>query len=61
MHLKLLPKEQFKKQKAAESLTGNKIADKTTKVSKTSPHNNSKTVTNEAEIIRLDKKIPKER
>ena len=48
IHLKLLPKEQFKKQqKQTSDLTGNKIADMTTKVSRSSPHNNSETVTNE--------------
>ena len=36
-------------------MIGNKIADKVTKVSKASPQNNSKTVTNEH-----DKKTPKE-
>ena len=44
-------------QKTAEvtgNLFGNKIADRVTKVLISSPHNNSKTVTN-------DKKIPKER
>ena len=46
-------------QKAAEAtgdLTGNKIADKITKVSKNSQQNNSETVINEN-----DKEIPKER
>ena len=31
------------------NLTGNKIADKITKVSRTSPQNNSETVTNESQ------------
>ena len=46
-------------QKTAEAtvdLIGNKIAEKITKVSKTSQQNNSETVTNEH-----DKEIPKER
>ena len=46
-------------QKLAEAtgdLTGNKIADKITKLSKTSQWNNSETVTNEH-----DQEIPKER
>ena len=46
-------------QKTAEAtvdLTGNKIAEKITKVSKTPQQNNSETVTNEH-----DKEIPKER
>ena len=47
MHLKLLQKEQFKKQ---QKLIGNKIADKITRVSKTSPKSNSEI--NEVEILR---------
>ena len=42
-------------QKTAEAtgdLIGNKIADKITRVSKTSPKNNSERVTNEEEILR---------
>ena len=49
----------FKTAKTAEAtgdLIGNKIANKITKVSKTSAHINSETVTNEH-----DKEIPKER
>ena len=42
-------------------MIGNKIADKITKVSRTSPQNNSDTVTNEAENIRLERKISKKR
>ena len=45
-------------QKTAEAtgdLNGNKIDDKITKISRSSPQNNSETVTNEH-----DKKIPKE-
>ena len=52
MHLKLLQKEQFK----TGSLIGNKIADKITKVSRTTPKNSSETVTN-----KHNKEIPKER
>ena len=42
-------------------MIGNKIADKIRKVSKTSPQNSLKTVTNETESIEHDKEIPKER
>ena len=57
MHLKLLLKEQFNKTaEATGDLTVNKIADRITKVSKTSQQNNLETVTNEH-----DKEIPKER
>ena len=45
-----------KTSEAAGDLNGNKIADKITKISKISPHNNSETVTNEH-----DKEIHKER
>ena len=41
-------------------MIGNKIVNKLTKVSATSPQNNSGTVTNETENIRLDREIPKE-
>ena len=51
MHLKLLQKEQFKKTaEATGDIIGNKNADRITKVSKTSPHNNSET--NEVETLR---------
>ena len=53
MRLKLLQKEQFKKQ---FDLIGNKIADRIRKVSKKSQQNNSEKVTNEH-----DKEMPKER
>ena len=44
MHLKLLQNKQFKKTaEATGDLIGNKIADKITRVSKTSPKNNSET------------------
>ena len=42
-------------------MTGNKIADKITKVWITSPHNNSETDRNEAKNIGLDKEIPEKR
>ena len=45
-----------KSSEATGYLIGNKIADKITRVSKTSPQNNSETGTNEC-----DKEIPKER
>ena len=51
MHLKLLQKTV----EATGDLNGNKIADKVTKISKTSRQYNSETVTNEH-----DKEIPKE-
>ena len=47
-------------QKTAEatgSLIGNKIANKITKISRTSPQNNSGTVTNETDNIEHDKEI----
>ena len=50
MHLKLLQKELFKKAGATGELIGNKIADKITRVLKTSPKNNSET--NEEETLR---------
>ena len=40
MCLKLLQKELFKKAEAIRDLVGNKIADKITRSSKTSPQNN---------------------
>ena len=50
MHLKLLQKEQFKKQqKQLGDLIGNKTADRDSKVSKNSPHNSSET--NEEKIL----------
>ena len=51
-------------QKAAEAtddLTGNKIGNKITKVSRTLPQNSSRTVTNETENIGIDRKMLKER
>ena len=62
MHLKLSQKEQLKKTaQAAGDLTGNKVADKITEVSKTLPHSITETVTNEAESIGLDREMPKEK
>ena len=58
MHLKLLPKNRI--QKAAGTtvdLSGNKIADRITKVSKTLPKNNSETITNEHHKKYLKKDI----
>ena len=57
IHSKLLQKERFKKPKI---LIVNKIADKITKVFKTSSQNNSEIVTNEEENVRLDRKIASE-
>ena len=53
MHLKLLHKERFKKKKAEPTvnLIGKKITNKVTRVSKTSPKNNSET-NEEQEILR---------
>ena len=42
-------------------LIGNKIPDKITKVWRTSPQNNSDTVTNEEENIGFDREKPKQR
>ena len=51
MHSKLCQKEQFKKQqKQLVNIIENKIADKITRGSKTSPQNNSET--NEEEMLR---------
>ena len=61
MHLKMLQKEQFKKQQAYGDLIGNYIADKIIKVLKPSPQNISETIINEEENIELDREIPGER
>ena len=45
---------------ATGDLRGNKIADKTTNVSRFSPQNSSETVESETENTRFDKEIPKE-
>ena len=59
MHLKLLI-EKFKKlQKKNGDLIGNKMANKITKVSQTSPPNNLETVTNEKNNG-LNREIPTE-
>ena len=50
-----------KAEEATSYSTGNKTVDKLTKVSRTSPQNNSKTVESEAENRGFDKEIPKER
>ena len=57
IHSKLLQKERFKK---PQILIVNKIADKITKVFKTSSQNNSEIVTNEEENVGLDRKIASE-
>ena len=51
-------------QKIAEATSdfiGNKIYNRTTKISRTSPQNSSNAVTNKTNNIRHDKEIPKER
>ena len=53
MHLKLFKKSNSKTAETTGDLIGNTIADKCTKVSRTSPQNNSETVTNEEENIGL--------
>ena len=56
MHLKMLQKEQFKKvAEASDDFIGNKIADRITKVSKTSPQNNSE------ENMEHDRKMQREK
>ena len=60
MHLKLLQEERFKKTaEVTGGLTGNQIADKITKVWKTSPQNNSEI--NGEEVHRERYISPKER
>ena len=49
MRLELLQKEQFKNSRTTGDLIGNKIADKITRVTKTSPQNNRET--NEEEML----------
>ena len=64
MHVKLLQKFQFKKQQqvvASGGLIGNKIANKITKISRSSPQNSIETVKSETKIIAFDREIPKER
>ena len=50
-----------KKAEATGDLIDNKIADKITKVSRTSPQNSSKSLKNETENIGIDREIPKEK
>ena len=62
MHLKLLQKKGIRKSaEATGDLIGNRIADETTRVSRTLPKNITRTVINETENIGLDIEIPKER
>ena len=61
MHLKLPQRETKKTAEASGDLIGSNFADKTEKVSRTSPQNNSETVTNEEENIGLDIKMYRER
>ena len=56
MYLKLLQKVIQKTAEATGALIGNKIANRIMKVSRSSPQNNSETITNES-----DKEIPQER
>ena len=49
----------WKKIEAIDDVIGNEIADKLTKVLRTSPRNSSDTVPNETENIEHDKEIPK--
>ena len=57
LYRKLLQKEQFTKTaEATADMNGNKIFDKITKISRTSPQTNSQTKTKEH-----DEEIPKER
>ena len=58
MLLKLIQKGQFNKTaEATGDLIGDKIANKITKVSRTSAQNNSEAVTNETENNKLDREI----
>ena len=60
MHLRLLQKKAMQKNaEAAVDLIGNEIAERVTKASKASPHDNS--VTNKEENIGLDREIYRER
>ena len=60
--LKNLPQMHFKLfQKAAGNLIGNKYADKTVKVSRHLPQNESGTVESETENTGFDREIPNER
>ena len=58
MLLKLIQKGQFNKTaEATGDLIGDKIANKITKVSRTSAQNNSEAVTNETENNKLDREV----
>ena len=62
MHLKLFQKEQVKKTaEKTGDLFGNKITDKTRKISRISPQNSSKTVESETKTIGLDRETPREK
>ena len=61
MHLKLPPKRAIQKAAGATGdLTGNKLGDKITKVSRTTSQNNSETVENETKTtLSMIKKYPR--
>ena len=62
MHLKLLLIRVIQKTtEGTGDLIGNKISEKITKVTRTSPQNSSEIVTNERDYIGFDREIPKER
>ena len=62
MHLKLLLIKVIQKTvEGTGDLIGNKISEKITKVTRTSPQNSSEIVTNERDYIGFDREIPKER
>ena len=62
MHLKLLLIRVIQKTKEGTGdLIGNKISEKITKVTRTSPQNSSEIVTNERDYIGFDREIPTER
>ena len=61
-HLKLLLIRVIQKTKEGTGdLIGNKISEKITKVTRTSPQNSSEIVTNERDYIGFDREIPTER
>ena len=59
MHLKLLEKEQFRKQQ--KQPVNWLVIKSLIKVSRISTQNNSETITNETQNIKHDKEMPKER
>ena len=62
MHLNLLLIKVIQKTvEGTGDLIGNKISEKITKVTRTSPQNSSEIVTNERDYNGLDREIPKER